>query len=298
MDRSIVTRLRPARPYDLRLSATGGAGATRRWHGAVLAIALRTPAGPARAAVRQRPDGDLDAAVHGPDLPSAVDALRFVLAVDEGHAAFLRIARRDPRMAPVSVRRAGYRPARLATVAHAVIAAACGQLVSGREAARMERAVVAMASARGRDGLVEPPSSADLAALQPARAASAGLAARRAGAMVRIARGVDLERLHGVSTDRVTARVTREPWLGPWSAGVVGTYGLGRFDAPMVGDLGLMRIVAAETGRWPDAEETRDLLDGYGEWSGLASAYLLMHPHARVKQGERRPQGARAGRAA
>ena len=103
----------------------------------------------------------------------------------------------------------------------------------------------------------------------------------------------DLSLYFPVTTERMTARVTREPWLGPWSAGVIGTYGLGRFDAPVVGDLGLMRIVAAETGRWPEADETRALVDHYGEWSGLASAYLLMHPHARTKQGERRQPGAR-----
>jgi len=298
MDEATVTRLRPAAPYDLRLSAGSSAGGTRRWHGAVLAIALPTPAGDARAAVRQRHDGDLEVAVRGPDVPAALDALRFVLAVDDDHAPFLRMARRDPRMAPVSVRWAGYRPARRATVAQSVITAACGQLVTGREAARMERAIVAMASGRADDGLARPPSSAELAALQPARAVSTGLAARRAAAMTRIARGVDLERLRAVPTERMTARITREPWLGPWSAGVIGTYGLGRFDAPVVGDLGLMRIVAAETGRWPEAHETRALVDHYGEWSGLASAYLLMHPHARVKQGERRPQGARQQRAA
>ncbi len=298
MDEATVTRLRPAAPYDLRLSAGSSAGGTRRWHGAVLAIALPTPAGDARAAVRQRHDGDLEVAVRGPDLPAALDALRFVLAVDDDHAPFLRMARRDPRMAPVSVRWAGYRPARRATVAQSVITAACGQLVTGREAARMERAIVAMASGRADDGLARPPSSAELAALQPTRAVSTGLAARRAAAMTRIARGIDLERLRAVPTERMTARVTREPWLGPWSAGVIGTYGLGRFDAPVVGDLGLMRIVAAETGRWPEAHETRALVDHYGEWSGLASAYLLMHPHARVKQGERRPQGARQQHAA
>ncbi len=298
MDEATVTRLRPAAPYDLRLSAGSSAGGTRRWHGAVLAIALPTPAGDARAAVRQRHDGDLEVAVRGPDVPAALDALRFVLAVDDDHAPFLRMARRDPRMAPVSVRWAGYRPARRATVAQSVITAACGQLVTGREAARMERAIVAMASGRAADGLAQPPSSADLAALPPARAVSTGLAARRAAAMTRIARGIDLERLRSVPTERMTARVVREPWLGPWSAGVIGTYGLGRFDAPVVGDLGLMRIVAAETGRWPEAHETRALVDHYGEWSGLASAYLLMHPHARVKQGERRPQGARQQHAA
>ena len=90
----------------------------------------------------------------------------------------------------------------------------------------------------------------------------------------------------------MTARVTREPWLGPWSAGVIGTYGLGRFDCPVVGDLGLMRIVAAETGRWPEPEDTRALVEHYGEWAGLASAYLLMHPLARVKQGAPRDRAA------
>ena len=110
MDEATVTRLRPAAPYDLRLSAGSSAGGTRRWNGAVLAMALPTPAGDARAAVRQRHDGDLEVAVRGPDLAAALDALRFVLAVDDDHAPFLRMARRDPRMAPVSVRWAGYRP--------------------------------------------------------------------------------------------------------------------------------------------------------------------------------------------
>lgn len=298
MDRPVLTRLSPRPPYDMRMSAGGTAGGTRRWQGPVLVLALATDAGAARAAVRQRPDGDLDVAVQGPDTAAALDAVRFVLATDVDHAPFLRMARRDARMAPVSVRRSGYRPARLGSVAHGVIAAACGQLVTGREAARMERAVVGMTGERASDGLVAPPTTAALAGLQPARAVAHGLAARRASAMVRLARGADLERLHDVPTSRMTARVVREPWLGPWSAGVIGTYGLGRYDAPVVGDLGLMRIVAAETGRWPDAEETRALVEDYGEWSGLASAYLLMHPHARVKQGERRQQGPRRSRAA
>lgn len=289
MDHAITTRLRPRPPYDLRMSAGGSAGGTRRWRGSVLVLALATEAGPARAAVRQRTDGVLDVAVRGPDVHMALDALRFILGTGDDHAPFLRLARRDPRMAPVSVRRPGYRPARCGTVAHALVAAACGQLVAGREAARMERAVVAMAGERGDDGLVSPPRSRDLAGLQPARVAATGLAARRAAAVVRMARGVDLERLHGVPTGRMIARVVREPWLGPWTAGVIGTYGLGRFDAPMVGDLGLMRIVAAETGRWPDAHETLALVEHYGEWSGLASAYLLAHPHARVKQGAAGP---------
>jgi AraC family transcriptional regulator, regulatory protein of adaptative response / DNA-3-methyladenine glycosylase II len=287
-----ITRIRPVRPYDMRLSAAGTAGGTRRWHGAMLLLALPTDGGESRAAVRQRHDGDLEVAVRAPDLTTALDQVRFMLATGDDHAPFLRMARRDPRMAPVVVRRAGYRPARTGTVAHALVSAVCGQLVTAREAARMERAVVGMAGHSGADGLVAPPTSAAVAALAPARAASAGLAARRATAMTRLARAVDLERLHGVSTDAMTARVTREPWLGPWSAGIIGMHGLGRFDAPVVGDLGLMRILAAETGRWPEADDTRALVAGYGEWAGLASAYLLMHPLARSKQGAPRARAA------
>ena len=113
MEQALVTTLRPARPYDLRLSAGGTAGGTRRWQGAVLALALMSPAGPARAAVRQRHDGDLEAAVPATDPEAALDALRFALAVDVDHAPFLRMARRDPRMAAVGVRRNGPRPPRV-----------------------------------------------------------------------------------------------------------------------------------------------------------------------------------------
>ena len=80
-------------------------------------MALSTPAGPARAAVRQRADGDLEVGVTGPDAAAALDAVRFVLATGDDHAPFLRMARRDPRMAPVSVRWPGYRPARRGSVA-------------------------------------------------------------------------------------------------------------------------------------------------------------------------------------
>jgi 3-methyladenine DNA glycosylase/8-oxoguanine DNA glycosylase len=292
MESLTVTRIRPVPPYDMRLSARGTAGGTRRWQGAVLVIALTTDAGEGRAAVRQRHDGELEVAVRAPDAPSALDQVRFMLATRDDHSPFLRLARRDPRMAPVVVRHAGFRPARTGTVAHSLVSAVCGQLITGREAARMERAVVGMTGAPGADGLMAPPTSAAVAALAPARAASSGLAARRAAAMTRFARAMDLQRLHGVSTAAMTARVTREPWLGPWSAGVIGTHGLGRFDSPVVGDLGLMRIVAAETGRWPEAEDTHALLTGYGEWSGLASAYLLLHPLARTKQGAPRARAA------
>ena len=77
------------------------------------------------------------------------------------------------------------------------------------------------------------------------------------------------------------ARIERERGLGPWSAGVISLYGLGRFERGLVGDLGLIKLCAALRGRWATAEDTRELLEPYGEWAGLASVYLLAGVPAR-----------------
>ena len=41
---------------------------------------------------------------------------------------------------------------------------------------------------------------------------------------------IDPERLHGVATETAAGRIERERGLGPWSAGMVCLYGLGRFE--------------------------------------------------------------------
>ena len=73
-------------------------------------------------------------------------------------------------------------------------------------------------------------------------------------------------------------RICREPQLGPWSAGVIVTDGLGRHDAGPVGDLGLIRLAEIVLGRPATPQDTADMLKPYGEWAGLAGAYLLAHP--------------------
>ena len=87
--------VRPRRPYSLAASA-GRSDPTRRFHGGVLDLALITPAGPAQIRVWQRRDGDLVARTAAPDPGAALDALRFVLAVDVDHTPFLRLAATDP----------------------------------------------------------------------------------------------------------------------------------------------------------------------------------------------------------
>jgi 3-methyladenine DNA glycosylase/8-oxoguanine DNA glycosylase len=280
----LETTLRPRLPYSLADSWTGTAGGTRRMRGGVLEMWDLVDGAPSRVRVWQRHDGALEARVSGAAAEPAHERLRFLLALDVDHAPFLRLARRDPLAREAAWRWPGMRPLRLPSPAHALLAAVCGQLVSGREAARLQRAVLRLCTAED-GGLRLPPTQADLAGLTPARCRAAGLASGRAAAMTRVARGPALERLAGRTTTQIVAAITREPGLGLWSAGVVALRGFGRTERGLVGDLGLMRLWAAVHGRWPAPEQTADLLAPYGEWAGLASLYLLRHPLARLGGG-------------
>jgi 3-methyladenine DNA glycosylase/8-oxoguanine DNA glycosylase len=119
------------------------------------------------------------------------------------------------------------------------------------------------------------PTCAELGRFAPAALACFGLGARRAGALVRLCRAIDLERLKRLPTNAAAARLERERGLGPWSVGIICLEGLGRFEKGLARDLSLIKLASALAGRWVEAEESDALLEPYGEWAGLASVYLL-----------------------
>ena len=283
----VETVIRPCRPYSLAASA-GHPDVTRRYQGGVLDLALQTAVGPARMRVWQRPDGDLVARVRAPDTAAALDGLRFVLATDVDHTPFLRTAARDSLLARAVRRRPGLRPARLGTVTHALVRAVCGQLITAREGVQIERRLLRAICAPAGD-LRLPPEASDLARLSAAGAERSGLSPRRAAALVRVSRTLDLERLRGVPAQSAVNRLCAEPGLGPWSAGVIATKGLGSYAHGPVGDLGLIKLCAALFHRPADVADTARLLAGYGEWAGLAGAHLLSLPlaHTRTRSRER-----------
>jgi 3-methyladenine DNA glycosylase/8-oxoguanine DNA glycosylase len=88
-------------------------------------------------------------------------------------------------------------------------------------------------------------------------------------------RTLDLESLRGAREDVALSRLRRERGIGPWSVGVIALQGLGRYDVGLVGDLGLVKLVAGIENRWPDPAETALLLAPYEEWQGLASVFFL-----------------------
>ncbi|MGI9187247.1 MAG: DNA-3-methyladenine glycosylase family protein, partial [Gaiellales bacterium] len=259
--------------------------------GDVLEVALGAGEGLAR--VRQRADGMLAVALAAADHAAAERELRFRLACDEPVDGFIALARHDALLAPLVRRAPGLRPLRTGTVAHAALQAFAGQLITFREAQQIERRVIRLAVPTRDDALVPSPTAAQLLALGTARLVACGLAQRRADALMRLLRGLDLERLRALEPDRVAARLARESQIGPWTIGVLGLHGYGWQDHGLVGDLGLMRLAAARLGRDATVEDTAALIEPYAPWRGLASMHLLGHPLARQHRG-RAPEGARS----
>lgn len=276
-----VTELRPRGPYSLARSAGGPPCLTRTLRDGVVRLVMDTPAGPAAAAVVQAPDGTLRVRLDAADAAAAVEVLRHRLALDSDPTPFYEAHRDDARMGPLIRRLRGVRPLPLGSPAHALLRGVAGQLVTTRAARRIEWTAV-HAVGRAHAGLRLPLRPAELRALAGPALCASGLAARRADALLRAARLLDLEGLRALPTARVVRRLAALPGIGAWTAGVVTLEGLGRWDHAMVDDLGLVRLFAAERGRLPAPGETAELLAPYAPWEGLACQLLLRTAAARM----------------
>jgi 3-methyladenine DNA glycosylase/8-oxoguanine DNA glycosylase len=261
--------VRPSGPYSLALSGRFSGDATRRVRDGL--VTARCCGSVARA--WQHRDGTVSIRSKSEE---AAEKLRWMLALDDDHSEFLRRVADDPLLGRTSKLVKGLRQVRTATVAQALLRAVCGQLVDWKTARSLERKVIRTLAPADADGLSEPPTSSALAAAAPFELRRIGLHERRGAAIIRLCRGLELERLHDLPTEAVIRRIERERGLGPWSAGVVCLEGLGRSEHGLVGDLGLIKLLRALRGR-PVIEgwETAELLEPYGEWAGLASVYLL-----------------------
>ncbi len=279
--------VRPAGPYSLLLCTRHSTDATRSVRDGVLGTAVLVDGGRAELArAYQRHDGSI---VLQGESEEGIERLRFVLGTDADHSEFLRSFRNDPLIGRTTRLFSGMRQLRMATVAQSLLRAFCGQLIDSRHARELEfRIGRATTRPVGDSGLYAPPTAADLARFAPARLRQLGLHARRAASLVRICRSVDPERLHRLSTDAAAEWVMAQRGLGPWSAGVVCLEGLGRYERGIVGDLTLIKLMSDLRGRWVEAHETKELLEPYGEWAGLASLYLAMgYKHGLVRLPER-----------
>ena len=262
----------PRGPYSLALSARLSSDATRTFRDGVFTQVLAVDDRVEVARAWQSPSGTVTISA---DSPAAIERLRWLLALDDDHSEFLARVRDDRLLGRASRELRGLRPVRLSTVAQSLLRAFCGQLIEAKRARRMEQTIIRTLCTAGPHNLHVAPTTRDLGALAPSQLRSLGLHARRGAALVRLCRSLELERLHGQPTETIVRRLERERGVGPWSIGVVCLEGLGRFDHGLVGDLGLVKLLRAMRGREVEGWETAELLEPYGEFSGLASVYLL-----------------------
>ena len=280
--------VRPAGPFTLAHCTKHASDATRHVRDGTLTTTLRVGERVEVGSARQTLDGHV---VLRAETEAGLERLHFVVAVDADHSEFLRRFARDPLIGETTRRFQGMRQLRMPTVAQTLLRAFCGQLIDSRRARQLECLIVRALEPRiaGTD-LHAPPTSATFARLAPVRLRQLGLHARRAAALVRVCRAVDLERLHELSTEQAAALIERERGLGPWSAGVVCMQGLGRTERGLVGDLTLIKLMSRLRGRWVEGHETTELLAPYGEWAGLAGLYLAMgFKHGLIPLPEERP---------
>jgi DNA-3-methyladenine glycosylase II len=267
----VRAELRPKGPYSLRLSGRHASDATRVVVDGTYRATVRVDDRVERVHAVQRPDGTIVAAAES---DAGIDHVRFALGLDDDHSEFLRLFAGDPLLGKSVRQLRGLRPMRTGTVAQALLRAVAGQLIQASRARQIERTIV-RATTPELGGLHAPPTCAELGRYSPAELARLGLGARRAGALIRLCRTLDLERLKAQPTSSIVARLTRERGLGPWSVGLVCLEGLGRYEYGLYRDLGLAKLASALWARWVEPEESDELLAPYGEWSGLASVYLL-----------------------
>ncbi len=273
---AVRAELTPLGPYSLRVSGRHHSDATRVVVDGTYRGTFRNGDVLERVHAVQRADGTIVVAA---DSEAGVDHVRWVLGLDDDHSEFVQRFADDALLGDTLRQIRGLRPMRTATVAQSLLRAVAGQLIQAKLARQIEQRVIRACTPKLGD-LHAAPTCAELARFSPAELGRLGLGARRAAALIRLCRSLELERLKAQPTAAVEARLTRERGLGPWSVGVVCLEGLGRYEVGIKRDLGLAKLASELWGRWVEPEETDVLLEPYEEWAGLASVYLLAGYHA------------------
>ena len=283
---SVELRIEVVPRWAFRLPAHGGRDGVLRRRGGVLERLLHVDGRPAIVRVAQTSERCVlfgAWAVDRADARTAIERMRFALAVDDDLRGFHERFRDDPLIG-ASLRRAPWlRISRRPVAFEAFAWAVCEQLIeSGRAAAIERRIVFGLGPRCSSSGLRDVPSAAVLGGCAPARLESFDLAAKRAIALVRVARDVAAGRidLEGPDHERAWRRLLAVPEIGRWTVEMLAAHGQGRYDVLPAGDLNYLKLL----GRWlsggdPAARaqeaDVRALFERYGCWRGLAAKHAL-----------------------
>ncbi len=301
--RVIEVELRPRFPVRLPRGG-GGDGVTRAREGILERLLhvgpcpVRVRSWQTRDAVRMRAEGvDPRLVVHFEDsiecreadteaLETAIERMRFALAIEDDMSGFFRAFKRDPLLGRVIHRKPWIRPRRYPGPWEALAWAITEQLIETSRAASIQRRIVRHWGPRAAPGqgsdhpLMDVPSAKLIAGRAPAELVGMDLTEARALAMVGCAREVTAGRAE-LSDPACDRRLLAIPEIGPWTVQCLGFYGRGDPDSLPAGDLAYVKLVGhlAGLGRRATTEEVEAYFAPYAPYRGLAGIFALSGWH-------------------
>lgn len=301
--------LRLAAPFDLSASLRplchGRRDPTARLEGRTLWRATRTPAGPAtEAVVVDAANATVTAWAWGPGADWLLDGLPQLIGEDP--TAFTEQACADPGprrppgwavVAGLARRSAGLRIPRTAAVVEACVPTVLEQKVTGLEAKRSYRDLVAALGDPAPGPVQGPglrlPLAAGVLAATPAWSLHRfGIERKRADTLRRVgAAARRLEEAAAMDPPAARRRLTAVVGLGPWSAAEVGLVALGDADAVSVGDFHLPNQVAWALAGVPRGDDALmlELLEPWRGQRGRVLRLISVHGITAPKFGPRQP---------
>jgi 3-methyladenine DNA glycosylase/8-oxoguanine DNA glycosylase len=282
-DAPVERRVEVTPPWPFRTGRGSGDGILRR-RGATLMRLLHVDGEPVLVAVGQSaPRRVLFAARSRCDraAAAAIERMRFATGVDEDLRPFYDRFAGDPVIGRAVRAHPHARVHRRAAPWEALAWAITEQLVELERALEIQRRLVVRFGVRcPHSGMRDMPAPARIAALAPAELQAFDLAYKRALALRAAAREVAAGRVDLDDRERAWRRLVAIPNVGRWTLEMLSLYGQGHYDLVPAGDLGYLKLVGRLTTGNPraraDEAEVRGFFERYGEWKGLAGAYLFL----------------------
>jgi 3-methyladenine DNA glycosylase/8-oxoguanine DNA glycosylase len=285
-ERSVEVRVEVRPPWPFRLRGAGSPDGLTRRRGAALQRWLHHGPEPVLVGVVQpAPDRVLFAAraATAEAAQAGIARMRFATGVDDDLRPFHERFRRDPMIGRAVRAQPQLRIARHPQPWVALAWAITEQLIEFHRAVAIQRRLIARLGPRcPHTGMRDAPGPATLAAVAPARLEACDLAAGRALALRAAAREVASGRVDLDAPDHEAGwrRLRAIPNVGAWTLEVLALFGQGRHDQVPAADLGFLKLVGRLTTGNPraraDEAESRAFFAAYGEWRGLAGAYLRL----------------------
>ena len=278
-----------AAPIDLQLTlwpiAHGRGDPTIRFGPDGIWRATRTPEGPATIRIRRRETG-VEVEAWGPGAASAVAGVADLIGANDDPSALVPHHR---LIGELVHRFPGLRLPRTNRPFEALLPAICEQKVSGVDARRAYRGIIAShgEDAPGPAGLRLAPPAATLAELPYFAFHRFGLERRRADLIRTTAQLAS--RIELATPVEAYARLGAVRGIGPWTLAEVGRIAFGDPDALSVGDYHLPNVVAWALVREPRADDARmlELLEPYRGQRGRVQRLLEVSGIAAPRYGPR-----------